>query len=50
MPKSVTPSRIVSNAQLYHFELGSEDMKMLDGLDKGKAGGISWNPVDFPVA
>lgn len=47
LPKSVTPARIHSNAQLYDFALDAADMAALDGLDKGKAGAISWNPVDF---
>jgi diketogulonate reductase-like aldo/keto reductase len=46
LPKSSTPSRIVSNANLYDFELDEEDMRKLDGLDKGKAGSIAWDPVD----
>lgn len=46
LPKSATPSRIQSNARLYDFELSEEDLSALDGLDKGKAGSISWNPVD----
>lgn len=47
LPKSATPTRIASNAQLYDFALDEADMAALDGLDKGKAGSISWNPVDF---
>lgn len=46
LPKSATPERIKSNAQLYDFELEPEEMDQLDGLDRGKDGSISWNPVD----
>ncbi|KAF8973082.1 2,5-didehydrogluconate reductase [Flammula alnicola] len=46
LPRSWTPSRIHSNANLYDFELAEEDVKKLDDLDLGKAGSISWNPVD----
>jgi diketogulonate reductase-like aldo/keto reductase len=48
LPKSATPERIRSNAQLYDFELEPEEMEQLDGLDRGKEGSISWNPVDAP--
>jgi diketogulonate reductase-like aldo/keto reductase len=40
LPKSDTPSRIVSNADVYGFELDEEDMKKLDALDQGRAGAI----------
>jgi diketogulonate reductase-like aldo/keto reductase len=40
LPKSDTPSRIVSNADVYGFELDSDDMAKLDGLDQGKDGAI----------
>ncbi|KAF9482187.1 Aldo/keto reductase [Pholiota conissans] len=46
LPKSATPSRIYSNIKVYDFELDEMDMKKLDTLDRGKAGAISWNPVD----
>ena len=45
LPKSATPSRIHSNANLYDFELTAEDIADLDALDKGADGAISWNPV-----
>ncbi|KAF8840240.1 Aldo/keto reductase [Paxillus ammoniavirescens] len=48
LPKSATPSRIRSNAEIYDFSLDAEDMEQLDGLDLGKAGAVSWNPVDAP--
>ncbi|EKM50202.1 uncharacterized protein PHACADRAFT_188525 [Phanerochaete carnosa HHB-10118-sp] len=38
--------RIRSNADLYDFDLDADDMRQLDGLDKGSAGAVSWNPVD----
>ncbi|KAH9832293.1 NADP-dependent oxidoreductase domain-containing protein [Rhodofomes roseus] len=46
LPKSSRPTRIRSNAALYDFSLTEEDMAKLDELDHGKAGALSWNPVD----
>lgn len=40
LPKSDTPERIVSNADVYGFELDQEDLEKLDALDQGKEGSI----------
>lgn len=34
IPKSVTPSRIKENAELFHFELSNETMAQLDALNR----------------
>jgi len=46
LPKSAQPSRVISNADVYDFELDQEDIAEIDKLDQGKNGAISWNPVD----
>jgi len=46
LPKSANPERVVANAQVFDFEIAEEDMKKLDALDEGKAGAVTWNPVD----
>ncbi|EJF60435.1 Aldo/keto reductase [Dichomitus squalens LYAD-421 SS1] len=46
LPKASHRERILSNSQVYDFELSDEDMAALDALDKGKAGSVTWNPVD----
>lgn len=46
LPKSDTPARIKSNAEVFDFELSDEQMARLDGLDQGAKGACSWNPVD----
>ncbi|KAI0633292.1 Aldo/keto reductase [Trametes polyzona] len=46
LPKSATPARIRSNADIYDFELDAGDIALLDALDRGKDGAVTWNPVD----
>ncbi|TFK46255.1 Aldo/keto reductase [Heliocybe sulcata] len=46
LPKSANSVRVVANAQVFDFEIAQEDMERLDALDRGKAGAITWNPVD----
>ncbi|RDX45701.1 Aldo/keto reductase [Lentinus brumalis] len=48
LPKSARPERILSNSQVFDFELSEEDMAAIDALDRGKEGAITWNPVDCP--
>lgn len=40
LPKSDTPSRIETNADLYDFELTKEEMKKMDNLNQGSKGAI----------
>jgi 2,5-diketo-D-gluconate reductase A len=35
IPKSVTPTRIASNLDLFDFELSTDEMAQIDGLDRG---------------
>ncbi|RDX41663.1 Aldo/keto reductase [Lentinus brumalis] len=46
LPKSSDFARVVSNAEVYDFELSADDMARIDSLDRGKEGTITWNPVD----
>ena len=46
LPKSADPKRVRSNADVFDFEITPEDMALLDELDRGKAGTVTWNPVD----
>ena len=45
IPKSVTPSRIKENADIFDFELTPDDMKVLNGLNRNKRFGQ--NPENF---
>lgn len=45
LPKSAKPERIISNADVYDFELSTEDM---EALNMRPQGAITWNPVEEP--
>jgi diketogulonate reductase-like aldo/keto reductase len=42
LPKSVTPSRIKENADVYDFELTADEMK---GLETGEYAPCCWDPT-----
>jgi diketogulonate reductase-like aldo/keto reductase len=46
LPKSVTPSRIKENIDIFDFEISAKDMVTLDGLDKDLR--TCWSPVYVP--
>ncbi|KAG2052000.1 Aldo/keto reductase [Suillus hirtellus] len=46
LPKSSQPERIISNGQVFGWEIEPTDMAKLDALDRGKEGAITWNPVE----
>ncbi len=46
-PKSVTPSRMKENFEIFDFELGSEDMKAITALDRGEDGRTGPHPDTF---
>ncbi|KAI8975823.1 Aldo/keto reductase [Trametes punicea] len=48
LPKSANPERVISNANVFDFEISDEDMAAVNALDRGKDGAITWNPVDAP--
>lgn len=42
IPKSITPTRIIANSQIYGFELSDEEMARINGLNKEK------HTLDYP--
>ena len=46
LPKSQNPDRVRSNIDVFDFEINKEDIEKLDGLDRGKDGAVTWNPID----
>ncbi|ORY87884.1 oxidoreductase [Protomyces lactucae-debilis] len=47
LPKSITPSRILDNINVFHFKLSDKDMEELDGLEEGLT--TSWDPSSNPL-
>ena len=47
IPKSVHSRRMAENAQIFDFELTSQDVEILDGLDAGKRVGPDPNNFNF---
>ena len=46
-PKSVTPSRMEENFDLFDFEIGASDIKEISGLDRGEDGRTGPHPDTF---
>jgi diketogulonate reductase-like aldo/keto reductase len=47
IPKSVTPSRIAANADLYGFELSSDEIAVINAMDRDDRVGAHPDHIDF---
>ena len=47
IPKSSHTERIISNSQIFDFELAGDEMKMIDDLDRGERFGADPDNFDF---
>jgi 2,5-diketo-D-gluconate reductase A len=48
-PKSVTPSRMKENFEIFDFELASEDMEAITALDRSEDGRVGPHPDKFDL-
>ncbi|SEW42031.1 aldo/keto reductase [Chitinophaga arvensicola] len=47
IPKSIKQDRVISNAQLFNFEISKEDVQKIDALDRGERVGPDPDNFDF---